>query len=154
MRHRHVDRDPATPVAELGLAVLDDILERGDLADWQPLLVEVRRDPEGLVAGRILHLVERHPMPGTSELWRSWIEGRRTEARQQHVGASLKALRVGRGLTQRHVAERLGMTQPEISRIERRSDSRMSLVRAYVRALGGEIVTTARFDDETVDLAG
>ena len=152
MEHRHLDVDPGTPVAELGLAALDDLLERGDLEDWQPLLAEVRRNPEGAVADRILHLIDRHPMAGTSELWRSWIEGRRVASHEQHVGARLKALRRKRCLTQRQVAERLGMTQPEVSRLERRSDARLSLVRAYVRALGGELETTARFGDETVDL--
>jgi len=152
MEHRHLDVDPGTPVAELGLAALDDLLERGDLDDWQPLLAEVRRDPKGAVADRILHLAARHPMGGTSELWRSWIEGQRAAAHEQHVGARLKALRRMRGLTQRQVAERLGMTQPEVSRLERRSDARLSLVRAYVRALGAELETTARFGDETVDL--
>jgi DNA-binding XRE family transcriptional regulator len=152
MEHRHLDVEPGTPVAELGLAALDDLLERGDLDDWQPLLAEVRRDPEGAVADRILHLVERHPMGGTSELWRSWIEGRRAAAREQHVGARLKELRRRRGLTQRQVAERLGMTQPEVSRLEGRSDARLSLVRAFVRSLGGELETTARFDGETIAL--
>jgi transcriptional regulator with XRE-family HTH domain len=68
------------------------------------------------------------------------------------VGARLKELRRRRGLTQRQVAERLGMTQPEVSRLERRSDARLSLVRAFVRALGGELETTARFDGETIAL--
>ncbi len=152
MDHRHLDIDPATPVTELGLAALDDLLERGDLDDWQPLLAEVGRDPEGVLADRILHLVERHSMGGTSGLWRSWIEGLRAAPREQHVGARLKALRQGRGLTQQQVAERLGMTQPEVSRLERRSDARWSLVRAYVRAVGGELETTARFGDETFAL--
>jgi transcriptional regulator with XRE-family HTH domain len=91
-------------------------------------------------------------MGGTSELWRSWIEGRRAAARKQHVGAGLKALRQRRGLTQQQVAERLAMTQPEVSRLERRSDARLSLVRAYVRALGGELELTARLGDVSVDL--
>ena len=36
MRHRHLDVDPTAPPAELGLAALDDLLERGDLDDWRP----------------------------------------------------------------------------------------------------------------------
>ena len=49
-------------------------------------------------------------------------------------------------------AERLGVTQPEVSRLERRSDARVSLVRSYVRALGAELEMTARFGDEAIDL--
>jgi DNA-binding XRE family transcriptional regulator len=154
MEHRHLDVEPGTPVSELGLAALDDLLERGDLDDWQPLLAEVRRDPGGVVAERILRLVQSHRMGGTSELWRSWIENRRARSRDEHVGARLKALRRMRGLTQQDVADRLGMKQPEVSRLERRSDARLSLVRAYARALGAELELSARFDDETVPLDG
>jgi len=53
-----------------------------------------------------------------------------------------------RGLTQQQVAERLGMTQPEVSKLERRRDVRLSTLRGYVTALGGELVVTARFGDE------
>jgi DNA-binding XRE family transcriptional regulator len=150
--HRHLDVDPSTPVSELGLAALDDLLERGDLDDWQPLLAEVRRDPDGAVAERVLQLVERHPMSGTSELWRSWIETQRSAERVTHAGARLKALRQAHGLTQQQVAERLGMTQPEVSRLERRRDAKLSLLRAYVRVLGGELQTSARFGDEVIPL--
>jgi DNA-binding XRE family transcriptional regulator len=149
MDHRHLDVEPGTPVAELGLAALDDLLERGDIDDWQPLLAEVRREPHGAVADRILHIVERHALQGTSALWRSWIGGHRASHSEMHLGRRLAELRRRGGLTQQEVAGRLGMTQPEVSRLERRSDARLSLTRAYVRALGGELETTARFDDET-----
>jgi DNA-binding XRE family transcriptional regulator len=127
--------------------------ERGDLDDWHPLLAAVRRDPDGPVAERVLRLVERHPMYGTSALWRAWIESRRAGDQETHTGAKLRALRVDRGLTQQQLAERLGMTQPEVSRIERRPDAKLSLVRAYVRALGGELSASARFADEIFPLA-
>lgn len=150
MRHRHLAVDPSTPVRRLGLAALDDVLERGDLSDWQPVLAEIGRDPWGAVADRVLHLVDRHPMAGTSSLWRSWIEEQRSTAPPAHAGAGLRALRLERGLTQQQVAERLGMTQPEVSRLERRRDVRLSTIRAYVRALGGRLVLTARFGDAEV----
>jgi len=153
MRHRHLDVEPATPVSELGLAALDDVLERGDLADWRPLLAEVRRDPWGSVADRILHLVEHHQMPGTSALWRSWIEEQRSTTGSFHAGSALRELRLGQGLTQQQVAERLGMTQPEVSKLERRRDIRLSTLRSYVTALRGRLVLSARLDgkDVTID---
>ncbi len=70
---RHLDIEEATPVTALGLAALDDLLERGDLDDWAPILQEIRREPGGEVAARVLKLVEHHPMYGTSSLWRTWI---------------------------------------------------------------------------------
>ena len=154
MRHRHLEIDPATPVAELGSAALDDLLDRGDLDDWTPLLREIRRDPRGDVAECVLHLVENHPMYGTSPLWRNWIAEQRAAAPSFDAGAALRKLRLGRRLTQQQLADRLGLTQPEISKLERRRDVRLSTMRAYVAALGGSLGLVARFGDDVAELDG
>ena len=87
-------------------------------------------------------------MQGTSELLRSWIEARRGSPEPPpSPGASLAAIRRARGLTQQQLADRLRMTQPEVSKLERRRDVRLSTLRAYVAALGGRLVVSARFDD-------
>jgi|RhiMethySRZTD1v2_1073278.scaffolds.fasta_scaffold40866_3 hypothetical protein len=151
MRHRHLDHASDTPVAELGPAALDDLLDRGDLDDWAPLLREIRRDPHGPVADRILRLGRDHPLYGTSRLWRAWIEKRRG-ASAISVGPSLRQLRVARGRTQLEVAEQLGATQPEVSKLERRGDVRLSTLRSYVEALGGSLSVVARFEDGDVEL--
>jgi DNA-binding transcriptional regulator YiaG len=147
MRHRHLEIPTSTRVDDLGLEVLDDLLDRGDLGDWRPLLHDVARDPWGPISEQILHLVDSHPMQGTSALWRSWIEARRATKQPVHVGRALGALRRARGLTQREVAARLGMTQPEVSKLERRWDVRISTLSAYVGALGGLLVVSARLPD-------
>lgn len=155
IRHRHLDVDPATPLAALGLAALDDLLDRGDLADWAPLLREVYRDPHGVIADRVLQLVEGHPMYGTSRLWRSWIEEQRTaptDADAPHVGAALKRIRAAAGLTQATVGERMGMTQAEVSKLERRRDVRVSTLRAYVAATGGQLELVARIGGSSISL--
>lgn len=153
MRHRHLEVDAATPVSALGLAALDDLLDRGDLDDWAPLLREIRRDPGGEVADRVLHLAEHHPMYGTSSLWRAWILQQRSAPSSLHAGAALRRLRSHRRLTQQQVAERLGTTQPEVSKLEARRDVRVSTLRAYVTALGGTLDLVARFDgDEVAEL--
>lgn len=151
MRHRHLEVDPVTRVQELGSAALDDLLDRGDLDDWAPLLREIRRDPGGEVADRVLHLVESHPMYGTSALWRRWIAEQRVVS-SFDAGAALRRLRLGRRVTQQQLAGRLGTTQPEISKLERRRDVRLSTLRAYVAALGGSLELAARFDGEEVEL--
>jgi hypothetical protein len=74
MRHRHLDYPPGTPPGELGLAGLDDLLDRGDLDDWAPLARAVAADPHGVLADRVHRIVEAHPMYGTSLLWRTWID--------------------------------------------------------------------------------
>lgn len=152
MRHRHLDVGSDTPVSALGSAALDDLLDRGDLDDWEPLLREIRRNPRGDVADRVLHLVERHPMRGTSPLWRGWIAKQRAASSPARAGTALRGLRLERGLTQQEVATRLDMTQPEVSKLERRADVRLSTMRAYVAALGGRLGLVARFDDGDIDL--
>jgi hypothetical protein len=152
MRHRHLDYDEGTPPAALGLAALDNLLERGDLDDWKPILQAIRSDPWGEVADRVLHLVERRPDNPTATLWRTWIDQARHDGAGPHVGRALRELRLRRGLTQQQVAARLGTVQPEVSKLERRRDTRLSTVRSYVAAVGGRLRMTARFADEDVDL--
>ena len=152
MRHRHLDIPGSTTVEDLSLAALDDLLDRGDLGDWEPLLQAVARDPSGPVSERILHLVDGHAMQGTSALWRSWIETRRATNASLHVGKALAELRRDRGLTQQEVATRLDMTQPEVSKLERRRDVRVSTLNAYVGALGGRLVVSARLADGDVSI--
>ena len=144
--YRHLDLDPATPADELGLAAIDDILERGDLDDWAPLLRAIRANPWGAVAEHVLRVVEAHRMYGTTLLLRAFVERQRAAA-EPPVGPMLRRLREERGLTQAALAERLGMTQPELSRLEARADVRVSTARAYVRALGGRLELAPHLED-------
>lgn len=154
MRHRHLEVDPETPVAELGAAVLDDLLERGDLDDWAPILREIRRDPRGELAERVRRLVEHHPMYGTSPLWRGWIAEQQAASPAFDAGVALRRLRQRSRLTQQDLADRLGTTQPEISKLERRHDVRLSTMRAYVEALGGSLRLVAHVGGDEAELDG
>ena len=58
---------------------------------------------------------------------------------------SLKAVRRLRHHSQLTVACRLGTTQSEISKLEKREDVLISTVAAYVTALGGTLDLVARF---------
>lgn len=58
--------------------------------------------------------------------------------------ASLRAVRTAQGFTQVRLAEALGTSQGEISRIERQSDLYLSTLRSYIEAAGGELVLIAR----------
>ena len=64
----------------------------------------------------------------------------RAEAELQEL--TLRQLRQGLELTQIQVAEAADMTQSELSRIESRADHRISTLRRYVEALGGELEIT------------
>lgn len=51
------------------------------------------------------------------------------------------------------MAAAMGVSQSAISKIERRPDLSVGVLRDYVRALGGELEVSARFADRVVPLA-
>lgn len=156
MIHRHCEVPPDLPVEELPAVAIADLLERGDLQDWQPLAKAIRRNPWGGLATSVARLLDAYPRYGTSPLWRAWIDrcrARAPEATQTPAACrepvTLAALRRDLGLTQAQVARRLRMTQSDVSKLERREDVRLSTLLAYARALGGHLLVT--FDDgETI----
>jgi transcriptional regulator with XRE-family HTH domain len=66
----------------------------------------------------------------------------------------LHELRERRGSTQSAVAEQLGTSRPNVSRIETEDDMRVTTLERYVRALGGRLEVRAVFEDEAIDLTG
>src|SRR6266850_402785 len=60
---------------------------------------------------------------------------------------SLRELRRAHRLTQRRMAEKLGIGQEGVSRLEQRSDLLISTLRSYVKAMGGDLQLIARFPD-------
>ncbi|MCY3735820.1 MAG: helix-turn-helix transcriptional regulator [Gemmatimonadaceae bacterium] len=141
MNHRHLEVVSGTPAEAQPLAAVVDILQRGDLDDWRPIARAIRRDPMGEFADKVLRLVDAYPMYGTSSLWRSWID--RCRARAEGAAPSKEvepsALRRRLGMTQVEVAGRMGISQSDLSKLERRRDLRLSTLRSYAQALGGGI---------------
>ena len=78
MRHRHLNHRALT------LAALDDLLEKGTLADWQPVLARVRREPFGPVASRISELLNTRDYEESGALWRTFLD----QARSRRAAAS------------------------------------------------------------------
>lgn len=64
----------------------------------------------------------------------------------------LRAIRELTGRTQEDVASAAEIEQSEVSRLERRQDCRLSTLRRYVQALGGELEVIANFGDRRVRL--
>ena len=58
---------------------------------------------------------------------------------------ALRDIRKSRALTQEQVAKRLGGKQVYVSRMESRSDVKVSTLREYVQALGGELQLMVTF---------
>lgn len=88
-----------------------------------------------------------------------------TPARRRRVAAraaaliaeerSLQELRQAHRLTQKRMAEVLGIGQDSVSRLEQRSDLLISTLRNYVEAMGGTLSLVAEFPDkEPVVLTG
>lgn len=67
---------------------------------------------------------------------------------------SLRDLLRERNLTQEAIADRLEVAQGNVSRTLRRSDLRVSTLRAVVAAMGGELQLVARFPDRVYAIAG
>lgn len=77
-----------------------------------------------------------------------------SEVADELLAMGLRELREAAGKTQAEVAEVADMTQGELSRLERREDHRLSTVRRYVRALGGDVEVVAVVGDKRVKLEG
>jgi hypothetical protein len=68
---------------------------------------------------------------------------------------ALSDIRKSRALTQEQVAKRLGGKQVYVSRLESRDDVKVSTLRGYVKALGGELQLLVTFPEGgKVEIAG
>lgn len=65
----------------------------------------------------------------------------------------LHELRRARELSQAQLAAQLETSQPEISKIERRTDMYVSTLRNFIHAMGGELDIIAHFPDGDVRIS-
>ncbi len=144
MKYRYLDVAVETRPEDLPSAAIVDLLERGDLDDWRPIAAAVAADPRGAFAERVARLVDAYPIYGASPLWRAWIERQRARAEgplavATDQPATLTELRHRAGLTRLEVAERLGMSESDLSKLERGRDLSAFGLRAYAEALGARL---------------
>ena len=76
-----------------------------------------------------------------------------TRTRAMLAEMPLHELRRARELSQAQLAEQLETTQPEVSKIERRTDMYVSTLRNFIQAMGGELEIVARFPDGAVQIS-
>jgi DNA-binding XRE family transcriptional regulator len=88
-------------------------------------------------------LVHGLPRPATGE-----------QARANELEVSLRELRRIAGKTQAEIAQETGLTQGAISHMEHEEDHRLSTLRKYVAALGGELDVVAVLGDKRISLRG
>ena len=67
---------------------------------------------------------------------------------------SLKQLRESLGLTQQQIAERMKVSQSDISRIENRVDLKVSTIKKFIGACGGEVEVNAITDKGKIRIDG
>ena len=79
----------------------------------------------------------------------------RIEQREQAIEAemTISQLREARGATQENLAERMNVTQSNVSHFERNPNIFLRSLAGYVEALGGRLEVRAVFPDQVVTLA-
>ena len=79
----------------------------------------------------------------------------RIEQREQAIEAELtiSQLREARGATQENVAEKMNVTQSNVSHFERNPNIFLRSLADYVEALGGQLEIRAVFPDQIVTIA-
>ncbi len=56
------------------MAAIEDILDRGTIPDWAPLVREIEADPFGDVADKTMRICATRDIYGSSKLFRRLIE--------------------------------------------------------------------------------
>ena len=74
------------------------------------------------------------------------------KADAEYQALALTELREARDLTQVQLAEKLGIEQGAVSKIERRTDMYLSTLRNIIQAMGGQLELTACFPTGKVQL--
>jgi DNA-binding transcriptional regulator YiaG len=63
---------------------------------------------------------------------------------------ALAELRRARHLSQKTLAEAMETSQPDVSKLEKRTDTYISTLRSYIEAMGGQLDIVARFPEGDV----
>lgn len=74
------------------------------------------------------------------------------EVAAEVMAMNLAQIREAAGLTQVELATKLKVVQSGIARVEGQNDPRLSTLRRYVHALGGEVTVLAKVNGKTVEL--
>jgi transcriptional regulator with XRE-family HTH domain len=89
-----------------------------------------------------------------SKLSAAQIEANDQAIEQEVLEMNLRELRAMAGKTQEEVAAATQALQPALSRLEHGQDHKLSSLRRYVEALGGELEVAAVFGPKRVKLSG
>jgi hypothetical protein len=126
---RNVDASPDDDVHTWPYEALVEVVDRGLVADWQPVLAEIRRSPWGPVARRIERYLAYREPDGVGTLFGLAIDRARTDA--DRLDRDRVAARV------RDAVERSGLTRAGFAELVGTSPSRLSTY------LGGKVTPSA-----------
>ena len=115
---RNVDASPQDDVHTWPYEALVTVIDRGLVADWQPIFAELRRSPWGRVARRVEQYLSYREPDGVSALFSLAIERARADA--DHADRTEVASRV------RDAISRSGLTNHDFARLVGTSASRLS----------------------------
>lgn len=115
---RNVDASPADDVRTWPYEALVTVIDRGLVADWQPVFAELRRSPWGGVARRVEKYLSYREPDGVSTLFTLAIENARRDAEARDRAEV--AVRV------RDAVNRSGLSDREFARLVGTSASRLS----------------------------
>lgn len=115
---RNLELRPDTPVARWPTEAVRIALERGDLADWHRLAVEIDHDPWGSIARKVEEVLRADRPYGVTEAMESVIERARARAESAEraaVAAEIAGALARTGLTRAELASRLGTSPSRLS---------------------------------------
>ncbi len=132
-RLRHLDYGRTASIGDVGAAGLQAILDGHDVEDWRPILLALQHDPWGAVAQRVERIADHLESYGTRQAITGWL--RRCRAGTDAPAQTLAELRRGHGLSQRELAQRLGVSQAQVARTEAATLPTLRSLTRYLAAL-------------------
>ena len=118
LQFRNVDATPADDVRTWPYEALVTVIDRGLVADWQPVFAELHRSPWGRVARRVEQYLSYREPDGVSTLFALAIERAREgveRADRAEVAARVREAVDRSGLTNREFARLVGTSGPRLS---------------------------------------
>jgi len=115
---RNVDASPTDDVRTWPYEALVTVIDRGLVADWQPIFAELRRSPWGTVARRVEHYLSYREPDGVSTLFALAIERARADADhadRAEVATRIRSAVTGSGLTNAEFARLVGTSASRFS---------------------------------------
>lgn len=129
LQFRNVDADPAADVRSWPYEAIVETIDRGLVADWQPLLAEIRRSPWGPVARRIERYLSYRDPDGVGALFALATDRARQDADRADRDEVAERVRAA--------LDRSGLTAAELAALVGTSASRFSTY------LSGKVIPSA-----------